>query len=164
MVSNWKYRIYSCVYIYRVLYGLFHITSHINLRRPYQPENFSLRAWYWSTVHMGCDMKKSISYCVYHIFQECTEVWYKFSGVWYKLQECDMSHDDKDKNKQRYDTSFRGVVRAVKSWQVIQAMHFTSDLASAHHFRRWRLIFESDEYFPYPIRHLNFQKIVKKFL
>jgi hypothetical protein len=54
-------------YIYRVLYGLFHITSHINLRRPYQPENISLRAWYWSTVDMGCDMKKSISYCVYTI-------------------------------------------------------------------------------------------------
>jgi hypothetical protein len=124
------------LHINRVLYGLFHITSHINLRRPYQPENFSLRAWYWSTVDMGCDMKKSISYCVYHIFQECTEVWYKFSGVSYKLQECDMSHDDKDKNKQRYDTSFRGVVRAVKLWQVIQAMHFTSDLASAHHFRQ----------------------------
>jgi hypothetical protein len=29
---------------------------------------------------------------------------------------------------------------------------------------QWRLIFESDEYFPYPIRHLNFQKIVKKCL
>jgi hypothetical protein len=37
-----------------------------------------------------------------------------------------------------------------------------SDLASARHFRRWRLIFESDEYFLYPIRHLNFQRIVKK--
>jgi hypothetical protein len=37
-----------------------------------------------------------------------------------------------------------------------------SALASARHFRHWRLIFESDEYFPYPIRHLNFQKIVKK--
>jgi hypothetical protein len=39
-----------------------------------------------------------------------------------------------------------------------------SVLASARHFRHWRLIFESDEYFPYPIRHLNFQKIVKKML
>ena len=39
-----------------------------------------------------------------------------------------------------------------------------SDLASARHFRHWRLIFESDEYFPYPIRHLNFQKIVEKCL
>ena len=47
-----------------------------------------------------------------------------------------MSHDDKDKNKQRYDTGFRGVVRAVKSWQGIRAMHFTSDLASARHSRR----------------------------
>ena len=31
---------------------------------------------------------------------------------------------------------FRGVIRAVKTWQVIRAMHFTSDLASARHFRR----------------------------
>ena len=37
-----------------------------------------------------------------------------------------------------------------------------SVLASARHFRPWQLIFESDEYFPYPIRHLNFQKIIKK--
>ena len=39
-----------------------------------------------------------------------------------------------------------------------------SDLASARHFRHWRLIFESDEYFPYPICHLNFKKIVEKYL
>jgi hypothetical protein len=39
-----------------------------------------------------------------------------------------------------------------------------SDLASTRHFRHWRLIFESDECFPYPIRHLNFQKIVEKCL
>ena len=32
---------------------------------------------------------------------------------------------------------------------------------SARHFRHWRLIFESDEY---PIRHLNFQKIIEKCL
>ena len=38
------------------------------------------------------------------------------------------------------------------------------DLASARHFHHWWLIFESDEYFPYPIRHMNFQKIVEKWL
>jgi hypothetical protein len=39
-----------------------------------------------------------------------------------------------------------------------------SGLASTRHFRHWRLIFESEEYFPYPISHLNFQKIVEKWL
>ena len=51
-------------------------------------------------------------------------------------------------------------------WQIFQHLVSikNSDLASARHFRHWRLIFESDEYFPYPIRHLNFQKIVKKYV
>jgi hypothetical protein len=53
-------------------------------------------------------------------------------------------------------------------WEVIvrymSSDKIYSDLASACHFRHWRLIFESDEYFPYPIRHLNFQKIVQKCL
>jgi hypothetical protein len=51
-------------------------------------------------------------------------------------------------------------------YQFILNMLFNhcSNLASARHFRYWRLIFESDEYYPYPIRHLNFQKIVEKCL
>jgi hypothetical protein len=154
MVRNWKI-IQLCIYI--ECYMDFFISPPISTWDVHiSPRTLAWEPDIGSTVDMWCDMKKSISYCVYHIFQECTEVWCKFSGVWYKLQGCDMSHDDKDKNKQRYDTGFRGVVRAVKSWQVIQAMHFTSDLASARHFCRWRLIFESDWYFLYPIRHLNF--------
>jgi hypothetical protein len=41
---------------------------------------------------------------------------------------------------------------------------FVQVVKPGRHFCHWRLIFESDEYFPYPIRHLNFQKIVEKCL
>jgi hypothetical protein len=40
---------------------------------------------------------------------------------------------------------------ATPSWSAPWPHSGSSVLASARHFRHWRLIFESDEYFPYPM-------------